>query len=54
MGDVYADSVSRQGYAAEVKEIVAANPRPSPRRGIIPTAPSPSSASSPPTAPRTR
>ena len=36
MGDVYADSVSRQGYAAEVKEIVAANPRPSPRRGTVP------------------
>ena len=36
MGDVYAKSVSRQGYAAEVKEIEAANPRPSPRRGIVP------------------
>jgi alkanesulfonate monooxygenase SsuD/methylene tetrahydromethanopterin reductase-like flavin-dependent oxidoreductase (luciferase family) len=36
MGDVYARSVSRQGYAAEVKEIAAANPRPSPRRGTIP------------------
>jgi alkanesulfonate monooxygenase SsuD/methylene tetrahydromethanopterin reductase-like flavin-dependent oxidoreductase (luciferase family) len=36
MGDVYAASVSRQGYAAEVKEIIAANPRPSPRRGTIP------------------
>jgi alkanesulfonate monooxygenase SsuD/methylene tetrahydromethanopterin reductase-like flavin-dependent oxidoreductase (luciferase family) len=36
MGDVYASSVSRQGYAAEVKEIIAANPRPSPRRGTVP------------------
>jgi len=38
MGDVYASSVSRQGYAAQVQEIIAANPRPSPRRGIIPPA----------------
>ena len=36
MGDVYATSVSRQGYAAQVKEIIAANPRPSPSRGIVP------------------
>jgi alkanesulfonate monooxygenase SsuD/methylene tetrahydromethanopterin reductase-like flavin-dependent oxidoreductase (luciferase family) len=36
MGDVYARSVSGQGYAAEVKEIIAANPRPHPRRGIVP------------------
>jgi alkanesulfonate monooxygenase SsuD/methylene tetrahydromethanopterin reductase-like flavin-dependent oxidoreductase (luciferase family) len=36
MGDVYATSVSRQGYAAEVKQIIAANPRPSPRRGTVP------------------
>jgi alkanesulfonate monooxygenase SsuD/methylene tetrahydromethanopterin reductase-like flavin-dependent oxidoreductase (luciferase family) len=36
MGDVYARSVSSQGYATEVKEIIAANPRPSPRHGIVP------------------
>lgn len=36
MGDVYARSVSRQGYAAEVREIIAANPRPSPARGTVP------------------
>jgi alkanesulfonate monooxygenase SsuD/methylene tetrahydromethanopterin reductase-like flavin-dependent oxidoreductase (luciferase family) len=36
MGDVYARSVSEQGYATEVDAIVAANPRPSPRRGSIP------------------
>lgn len=36
MGDVYARSVSGQGYAAEVQAIIAANPRPSPRQGIIP------------------
>ncbi|MBO3746033.1 LLM class flavin-dependent oxidoreductase [Streptosporangiaceae bacterium NEAU-GS5] len=36
MGDVYAQSMSRQGYAAQVGEIIAANPRPSPRRGVIP------------------
>ena len=41
MGDVYAKSVSRQGYTAEVKEIVAANPRPSPRRGTVPPAAEP-------------
>jgi alkanesulfonate monooxygenase SsuD/methylene tetrahydromethanopterin reductase-like flavin-dependent oxidoreductase (luciferase family) len=36
MGGVYARSVSDQGYPAEVAAIVAANPRPSTRRGIIP------------------
>ncbi|MDN3358968.1 LLM class flavin-dependent oxidoreductase [Actinomadura sp. DC4] len=36
MGGVYARSVSGQGYATQVDAIVAANPRPSPRRGIIP------------------
>jgi alkanesulfonate monooxygenase SsuD/methylene tetrahydromethanopterin reductase-like flavin-dependent oxidoreductase (luciferase family) len=37
MGDVYADSVSSQGYATEVKAIISANPRPSPRHGIVPS-----------------
>jgi alkanesulfonate monooxygenase SsuD/methylene tetrahydromethanopterin reductase-like flavin-dependent oxidoreductase (luciferase family) len=36
MGEVYARSVSGQGYAAEVEAIVAANPRPSPRRATVP------------------
>jgi hypothetical protein len=36
MGEVYARSVSSQGYAAEVQAIIAANPRPSPRHGIVP------------------
>ena len=36
MGDVYARSVSAQGYDVEVKAIIAANPRPSPRQAIIP------------------
>jgi alkanesulfonate monooxygenase SsuD/methylene tetrahydromethanopterin reductase-like flavin-dependent oxidoreductase (luciferase family) len=36
MGEVYARSVSAQGYGDEVQEIIAANPRPSPRRGIVP------------------
>ena len=36
MGDVYRRSVSGQGYAAEVAAILAANPRPSPRHGIVP------------------
>jgi alkanesulfonate monooxygenase SsuD/methylene tetrahydromethanopterin reductase-like flavin-dependent oxidoreductase (luciferase family) len=36
MGEVYARSVSGQGYAAQVQAIVAANPRPSPRRGTVP------------------
>jgi len=36
MGDVYARSVSGQGYASEVSAILAANPRPSPRSGSIP------------------
>jgi hypothetical protein len=37
MGEVYARSMSDQGYATEVQAIIAANPRPSPRRGTIPT-----------------
>jgi alkanesulfonate monooxygenase SsuD/methylene tetrahydromethanopterin reductase-like flavin-dependent oxidoreductase (luciferase family) len=36
MGGVYARSVSSQGYATQVDAIVAANPRPSPRRGVVP------------------
>ncbi len=36
MGNVYARSVSGQGYAAQVQAIIAANPRPSPERGTIP------------------
>jgi len=36
MGEVYARSVSGQGYAGQVQAIIAANPRPSPRRGIVP------------------
>ena len=36
MGDVYARSLSGQGYAAQVRAIIAANPRPSPSRGTIP------------------
>jgi alkanesulfonate monooxygenase SsuD/methylene tetrahydromethanopterin reductase-like flavin-dependent oxidoreductase (luciferase family) len=38
MGDVYARSLSDQGYAAEVRAIVDANPRPSPQRGNVPAA----------------
>jgi hypothetical protein len=41
MGGVYARSVSGQGYATQVSAIVAANPRPSPRRGIVPPAAQP-------------
>jgi len=36
MGEVYARSVSDQGYAAQVQAIIAANPCPSPRRGTVP------------------
>ncbi len=36
MGDVYARSVSGQGYGAEVSAIIAANPRPSPRQAAVP------------------
>jgi len=36
MGEVYARSMSGQGYAAQVRAIIAANPRPSPRRGTVP------------------
>jgi alkanesulfonate monooxygenase SsuD/methylene tetrahydromethanopterin reductase-like flavin-dependent oxidoreductase (luciferase family) len=37
MGEVYARSLSGHGYAAEVQAIIAANPRPSPRGGTIPS-----------------
>ncbi|MEV6968635.1 LLM class flavin-dependent oxidoreductase [Hamadaea sp. NPDC051192] len=36
MGDVYARSVAEQGYAEQVKEIIAANPRPNPLRAMVP------------------
>jgi alkanesulfonate monooxygenase SsuD/methylene tetrahydromethanopterin reductase-like flavin-dependent oxidoreductase (luciferase family) len=36
MGQVYARSLSGQGYATEVQAIIAANPRPSPRAATIP------------------
>lgn len=36
MGDVYARSLSQQGYGDAVRAILAANPRPSPRRGVVP------------------
>jgi alkanesulfonate monooxygenase SsuD/methylene tetrahydromethanopterin reductase-like flavin-dependent oxidoreductase (luciferase family) len=36
MGGVYATSLAAHGYADEVAAVIAANPRPSPRRGIIP------------------
>lgn len=36
MGDVYARFVSSQGYEEEVKAVQAANPKPSPMRGVIP------------------
>jgi alkanesulfonate monooxygenase SsuD/methylene tetrahydromethanopterin reductase-like flavin-dependent oxidoreductase (luciferase family) len=38
MGDVYAQSLARQGYDAEVEAVRAANPRPNPRKGLIPPA----------------
>jgi alkanesulfonate monooxygenase SsuD/methylene tetrahydromethanopterin reductase-like flavin-dependent oxidoreductase (luciferase family) len=38
MGGVYARSVSGQGHAEQVEAIVAANPRPSPRHGVVPPA----------------
>ena len=38
MGDVYARSLSGQGYAAEVRAVLEANPRPSPRHGNVPAA----------------
>jgi hypothetical protein len=37
MGEVYARSVSGQGFAAQVQAIIAANPHPSPRRGTVPS-----------------
>jgi alkanesulfonate monooxygenase SsuD/methylene tetrahydromethanopterin reductase-like flavin-dependent oxidoreductase (luciferase family) len=37
MGDVYAGSVARQGYATAVQAILDANPRPRPDAGIVPT-----------------
>ena len=37
MGDGYARFVSDQGYGAEVRAVRAANPRPNPQRGVVPT-----------------
>ena len=54
MSEVYARSVSGQGYAAQVQAIIAANPRPSPRRGTVPPAPRSCSTSSPPAEQPTR
>ena len=36
MGDVYARSLTSQGYGAEVEAIGSANPRPSPRSSVVP------------------
>jgi alkanesulfonate monooxygenase SsuD/methylene tetrahydromethanopterin reductase-like flavin-dependent oxidoreductase (luciferase family) len=36
MGDVYARFVAGQGYGPDVEAILAANPRPSPQRGLVP------------------
>jgi alkanesulfonate monooxygenase SsuD/methylene tetrahydromethanopterin reductase-like flavin-dependent oxidoreductase (luciferase family) len=36
MSDVHARFVADQGYGAEVQAILAANPRPSPRHGVVP------------------
>src|SRR6185312_5592465 len=36
MGDIYRRSVSDQGYAAQVRAILAANRQPSPRHGTVP------------------
>jgi len=38
MGGVYAESLSGQGYTAEVDAVLAANQHPNPRRGTIPPA----------------
>ncbi len=54
MGEVYARSVSGQGYAAQVQAIIAANPRPSPRSGTVPPAPRSCSTGSPPAEPAIR
>jgi alkanesulfonate monooxygenase SsuD/methylene tetrahydromethanopterin reductase-like flavin-dependent oxidoreductase (luciferase family) len=36
MGDVYARSLTEQGYGDAVEAVLAANPRPSPRHGVVP------------------
>ena len=36
MGEVYARSLSGQGYGAQVQAIIAANPRPSPKSATVP------------------
>ena len=36
MGDIYARFVADQGYGADVRAILAANPRPSPHQGVVP------------------
>jgi alkanesulfonate monooxygenase SsuD/methylene tetrahydromethanopterin reductase-like flavin-dependent oxidoreductase (luciferase family) len=41
MGGVYAESVASQGFPDEVSAVIAANPRPSPSRAIVPPAAQP-------------
>ncbi len=36
MGDVYANSLRKQGHARAVEEVIAANPKPSPSQGVVP------------------
>ena len=36
MGDVYANSLRKQGYRKAVEEVIAANPKPSPSQGVVP------------------
>jgi hypothetical protein len=36
MGGVYARSVAAQGFPGEVEAVIAASPRPSPRRATVP------------------
>lgn len=36
MGDVYANSLRKQGYKAAVEAVIRANPKPSPSKGLVP------------------
>ncbi len=54
MGNLYAESLTRQGYGAEVAEVRDANPRPSPGRAASPPQPRRFSTSSQPPEPASR
>jgi alkanesulfonate monooxygenase SsuD/methylene tetrahydromethanopterin reductase-like flavin-dependent oxidoreductase (luciferase family) len=54
MGDLYGRTVAGQGHGAAVRAVQAANPRPRPGHGVVPTRPGSCWRRTPPTAPPPR